>query len=199
MKLQMKDLETKRLSKLEQYELLLRIRKGETLSDSELDQLILAHVPKTSKPKTAIHWVAQAVGKKDHRKWLNYIYNDGTRYIASDGHRLHILHEASEPGYYCPNTLLPIDYDHPYCGFIDRAIPSDSHMVEATEPTWSEEEREIVRFGDKKFRRKYYEQAMNCPGHEMDSFKVDTGDGRFGKLKISSGRTLAVIMGQSGE
>lgn len=76
-----------------------------------------------AKPKTARAWVAKAVAQKDVREALNYIYSDGERIMATDGHRLHIHEVEAETGFSEPNgdrVKLPgkVFPD------IDRVIPS---------------------------------------------------------------------------
>ena len=53
-----------------------------------------------AKPKTSEQWVAMAMANKDVRYYLNYIYSDGNRIMATDGHRLHIVNKSVAQGFY---------------------------------------------------------------------------------------------------
>ncbi|MCK5020277.1 MAG: hypothetical protein KAS32_24775, partial [Candidatus Peribacteraceae bacterium] len=56
--------------------------------------------PVSAKSKTPDLWVAKAMAK-DVRYYLNFVYSDGERLMATDGHRLHVLiTDKYEPGYY---------------------------------------------------------------------------------------------------
>ena len=87
--------------------------------------------PVPAKPKTPEQWVARAMAKMDIRDYLNYLYNDGKKLIATDGHRMHFIkgHETKK-GFY--NTEMePLDNDEGQCGKYpdaDRVIPKLSKM-----------------------------------------------------------------------
>lgn len=76
-----------------------------------------ARASKLRKNHTPYEWVAiAAANDKDKRKYLQWVYADGNRIMASDGHRLHILPDDRTPGYYCPRTQAKVhDSDwYPY-------------------------------------------------------------------------------------
>ena len=74
-----------------------------------------------------------AVAKKDAREYLKYVFSDGKRIMASDGHRVHYGFSELEKGYYCPKTKLKIEDDAFLGKFpdIDKvlATKSSSHLT----------------------------------------------------------------------
>jgi len=76
-----------------------------------------------AKPKTVFDWVAKAMAKKDQRHYLNWVYSDGARIIATNGHRLHIAHVALEPGFYDKNGTLAHGPEYAVFPDVDRVIP----------------------------------------------------------------------------
>lgn len=65
------------------------------------------------KPKSLFAWVAKVAGIKDVRQYLRYVYCDGDRILASDGHRLHCAPNVDrlEPGFYDPRTGHAVECD----------------------------------------------------------------------------------------
>jgi len=92
---------------------------GEQLA--ELYSFFLPGIPK--KPKTAEQWVAKARAKNDVRAYLNYVYSDGNRLMASDGSRLHICATKLDAGFY-DDALSPISLDARFPD-VDRIIPKN--------------------------------------------------------------------------
>ncbi len=72
---------------------------GDLLPD-DMAKLYAFFLPPVSKPKTPDQWVSLAMGKKDVRYYLNYLYSDGARLTATDGHRLHFIRSELPEGYY---------------------------------------------------------------------------------------------------
>lgn len=100
--------------------------RGATPTKEELQRLILHFAPSVpSKPKTPEQWVARAVGIKDVRTYINYLYSDGVRLVATDGSRAHWCPTTLAQGYYEPRTLLPVALEDKYPD-IDRVIPKES-------------------------------------------------------------------------
>ena len=120
----------KAASRREALDIILSVRPASGQTDTALapedwQRLLLFFGPKApAKAKTAAEWVAKAVGKKDKRDYLNYLYSDGSRLIATDGHRVHLsaFTDGEFPaGYYCPRTLEPVDKTEEYAP-IDRIL-----------------------------------------------------------------------------
>ena len=90
----------------------------------EAEKLYKYFMPKTKSKvaKSAIEWCAKAVSKKDIHEMLRYLYSDGKRLMATDGHRLHVIETDLDEGYYCPHTFQKVDLDTSY-PTIDRIIP----------------------------------------------------------------------------
>lgn len=78
--------------------------------------------PIPAKAKTPQDWVAKAMAKDDIRDYLNYLYSDGTRLIATDGHRLHLCPTDLPEGYYdAAGTSCDVGFTFPD---VDRVIPA---------------------------------------------------------------------------
>lgn len=86
---------------------------------AELYSFFLPSMPK--KPKTDEQWVAKAMASKDVRHYLNYLYSDGRRLMATDGVRLHICETGLPVGFY-DSQLSPVKVDAKYPD-VDRLIP----------------------------------------------------------------------------
>lgn len=102
--------DAKRATKKIAYEMAIKLKQGEVLSDNELDSLLLYFAPSAPKvAKTAIEWVAKAVATNDIRYYLNFIrVQDGYAY-GTDGHRIHRAVSDLPTGFYCPKTLALVD------------------------------------------------------------------------------------------
>lgn len=102
--------DAKRATKKIAYEMAIKLKQGEVLSDKELDSLLLYFAPSAPKvAKTAIEWVAKAVATNDIRYYLNFIrVQDGFAY-GTDGHRIHRAVSDLPTGFYCPKTLALVD------------------------------------------------------------------------------------------
>jgi hypothetical protein len=102
-------------------------------NDGQFNELAMAKLyayfmPNTpAKPKTDEQWVALAKPTNDVRYYLNYLYSDGNRIMATDGHRLHILNKSIEPGFY-NKEMIKIEVDGKFPD-VDRNIPEcNKHM-----------------------------------------------------------------------
>lgn len=115
---------TKAANKKEAYELVQRLAKHETLLEHEIHGLLLYFAPPAKPAKSQFNWIASFVGVKDCREGLNYVYSDGLRIMATNGHILAWCPSELPKGYYCPktgNVVEGVDYAYPD---IDRVIPS---------------------------------------------------------------------------
>jgi len=74
-----------------------------------------------AKAKSPIEWLSKHRANKDEWSHLSYLYSDGKRLIATDGHRLALLPTVLAPGFY-DDDLNKLDVDHTYPN-IDRVIP----------------------------------------------------------------------------
>lgn len=97
------------------------------LAEKPADLDTLAHLyayflpPLPAKAKDPAVWVARAKGVNDVRHYLNYLYSDGNRLIATDGHRLHLMPTNLPAGFY-DKARNPVDVDAKYPD-VDRIIP----------------------------------------------------------------------------
>ena len=83
--------------------------------------------PIPAKAKTPEQWVAKAVAVKDPRGYLRFIYSDGTRLIATDGGRLHLIPTDRPAGYY-DKAMNPVDDQGTYPQ-IDRLFTTGTPHV----------------------------------------------------------------------
>ena len=74
------------------------IDDGLTYEVAKFYAYFLPTVP--AKKRTATDWIAQALGVKDIREYLRYMYSDGEWLYSSDGHRAHRVPTDLEPGFY---------------------------------------------------------------------------------------------------
>jgi len=111
------------------------VMKDAINNDGQLNELALAKMyryfaPKTpAKPKTVEQWIAQAVPKSDARYYLNYIYSDGKRLIATNGGRLHVVTKSYAPGFYDKNMMLVHGVDFAKYPDVDRVINDRPNQV----------------------------------------------------------------------
>lgn len=99
-----------RASKSKAFDLVMAIKKGETISDQEKDSLLLHFATTAPKiAKSAEQWCAKAVAKQDARKYLRYLQVRNGLMYGCDGHRIHRAQVDKPDGTYCPKTLLPTE------------------------------------------------------------------------------------------
>jgi hypothetical protein len=117
---------TKAANKKDAYALVQRLCAGETLAEHEQHSLLLYFAPAQRASKDAFAWVASFVckDKHDHREGLHYVYSNGERICATNGHALAGAGSDLPQGYYCPKTgnAIALDYVYPD---IDRVIPAE--------------------------------------------------------------------------
>ena len=115
---------SKRVSKKEAFAIIKEL-VDRPINEYDISRLYSYFMPPVpAKPKTAEQWVAKAMAKADVRYYLNYLYSDGKRLLATDGHRLHAMPTDLEAGFY--NTdLVKVDVDARYPD-TNRVIPDVS-------------------------------------------------------------------------
>jgi hypothetical protein len=120
--------------KREAFDVVLQaIDQGGQIDSNELAKLYQYFTPPIpKKPTTPEQWVALAMAKNDIRYYLNHIYSDGGRLMATDGHRLHVYKTNKYPvGFYDQNmNLIEVDATYPQ---IDRVIPENATRYEFEE------------------------------------------------------------------
>jgi len=104
------------------------LNNGGQFDEIEMARLYAYFMPNIpAKPKTDEQWVALAMAKNDVRHYLQYIYSDGNRIMATDGHRLHIVHKSIETGFY-NKEMIKVEANARFPD-VDRIIPKcDKHM-----------------------------------------------------------------------
>jgi len=113
--------------------LLIAIDNGGTFSDHDLSKLYKYFLPALpAKPKTPEQWVAMAIAKNDPHKHLSYVYSDGKRIIATDGHRAHIFYTNTyTAGFYNRAMVKVHDVDwakYPDIDKITKGVDFDTEL-----------------------------------------------------------------------
>lgn len=80
--------------------------------------------PAPKKSKIAFEWVAKACSTELQRPYLNYVYCDGNKIVATDGHRLHYSNapEGIEKGFYDHTGKKIDDVDYTFPDW-ERVVP----------------------------------------------------------------------------
>lgn len=125
------DAGTKPASKKEAFEMAKTLAEGGTLTQQEAHRLYLYFAPKGGKVRTPFEWVASFAAIKDVRYYLQYVYSDGKRIVATNGHIL-AWHETSEypEGYYNATTGDRVEGVEAKYPDIDRVIPAISECTQ---------------------------------------------------------------------
>ena len=92
---------------------------------TDLQSLMLYFAPKAGgKVNTAEQWVSTFAATKDIRDYLNYVYSDGTRLVATNGHILAWIPTSLPKGYYHAKTFDRVpDMDDIRYPDVSRVIP----------------------------------------------------------------------------
>ncbi len=120
-----------------------------------------------AKPKTDFQWVALAMGNKDVRYYLNFVYSDGKRLMATDGHRLHLVYtDDYKPGFYDKAGTWLHDTDFAKFPDVNRIIPETDKQIKLDsmelnhDMTASKEYQRIYDFDEIRVCSKYLDQAI---------------------------------------
>jgi len=175
------------------------------LSVNEIAALYKYFTPATpAKPKTPIDWLKKALPKDDIRYYLNYIYSDGKRLCATDGHRVHVYKTTEyAPGFYDSNMNQVEDINARYPD-IDRVIPSIDQRpntcvydqlefinIDADQSTAKFKQAYVIECDDEKIgiNKLYMDHAASIFDNPIISFSD-----KHSSVLIKSGDKLAVIM-----
>lgn len=147
--------------------------------------------PVPRKPKTPEEWVALAMPKNDVRFYLNYLYSDGNRLMATDGTRLHVYKTEKYPAGFYDAAMNSVAVDGTYPQ-IDQVIPSN--VKEVSIPPEAELDMKqglpVIRFAGTTFQKTQFEQATGF--FNTYTARRDTSDPRS-SLLIESGDCFAVL------
>ena len=168
----------KAYSKKEAYKAVRALRNGEP-EKVDLDRLLHFFAPaRTRNVKSVEQWVALAVGVRDVRAPLNYLYVKDGIVWGSDGHRAHWGATELADGYYDPRTLDPVPFSDPYPD-IARAvswIDKDSPEVAAGEHKVLGPGLSTINYGGTHIDSKYVADAQPVG----DTLRIDPGKGAHG-------------------
>jgi len=162
----------------------------------QLAKLYRYFAPKLpAKPKNDFQWVAQAMGVKDVRHYLNFIYSDGIRLMATDGSRIHMIKNANYPaGYYDKNGNMVENQDFAKYPDIDRVIPETDKLtyfstLKITAVEGKKEFAEVYDFEDIRICAKYLKQACQY----FDNALINHSD-KGAAVLIQDLNKLAIVM-----
>jgi len=93
-------------SKSAAFYIVLSIVENYGATDEQLAQLYAFFLPPVAKIKSPFDWLVKARGEKDVRYYLNHVYSDGKKTMATDGHRAHVINEKRPAGWYDDNDQL---------------------------------------------------------------------------------------------
>jgi hypothetical protein len=117
---------------------------------------------------------AMFMAKKDTRHYLQYIYSDGSRLIASDGHTLITIDAAYPPGFYNAAGQKVEEPDFARYPDVDRVIPKkqgkpvnladgESSLSDGKKP------EKLLRINGTAFAQKYIDRMIKagCTEYEL--------------------------------
>ncbi|MCK4870783.1 MAG: hypothetical protein KAS93_06710 [Gammaproteobacteria bacterium] len=88
------------------FDIVLSIIESYGATDEQLADLYAFFLPPVTKIKSPFHWLVRARGDKDVRYYLNHVYSDGKKTMATDGHRAHVINEKRPAGWYDDNDQI---------------------------------------------------------------------------------------------
>ena len=187
-----------RLTKVKAYDLILSLTRGETLDNPQLSSLLVYFAPAAAKkPKNLFDWVKKATATKDRRNYLNYVYSDGERIYASNGHIVLMVNTGQyDSGYYCPKTSIKdstVDYQYPD---ITRVIPHNNMVDAPIERSYEFNtvmKQEGVIIGEYAYDAAYVQMMDDYPGTNDTYMQQQTGTGTL-VLKSYTDEVLGVVM-----
>jgi len=113
----------RKASKKDAYATVCNLIEGMKLTEPDLAALYSYFMPVAPAVcKTPEQWVARAMGDRDVRAYLNYVYSDGERIVATDGHRMHSWKTDKYPAGYYDKMMNPVDVEYKYPD-VGRVIP----------------------------------------------------------------------------
>ena len=137
-------------------------------------------------------WVAKAKASNDIRGYLNYLYSDGRRLMATDGHRLHLAPTTLSAGYY-NSELIPVDESAKYPDVV-RVIPNKGKQCICDMGSLVMDRRgkvELYQLPDGGWiNKRYWDQAV---GDQEAVVYVSASNGAR-RIDFDDGR-VAVVMG----
>ena len=146
--------------------------------------------------KTAEDWCKKAVGKKDIRTYLNFLYSDGSRLIGCDGHRLHIIETTDYKAGYYDMALNPVEDKGRYPN-VDRVIPAQKgREIRLSTITGGKievyDKGEAINVKGAWVNRKYFNEAI--AGFDPEKLIRYYNEGELKPIKLQQGERLAVVM-----
>ena len=114
---------SKKPNKTYAFNVVLDIIESYGATDAQLASLYAFFLPPVTKIKGPFDWLIKARSEKDVRYYLNHVYSDGERTMATDGHRLHVINEKRKPGWYDDNDQLIHDPEWAKYPNVDQVLP----------------------------------------------------------------------------
>lgn len=165
----------------------------------DLAKLYTYFMPPLPKKVTSnFQWVAQAIGRKDVRYYLNYVYVTSSQFIGTDGHRLHVAPNDTGlvPGFYFANGDMAHDTDYAIYPDWERILNPDKEFtinidtdlklydLNQVNPKWL-----AYVIQDIGVNKVYLDQAVN--GLDNPTIALHKDKKQF---KIVSGDRMAIVM-----
>ncbi len=178
------------------YQVVRDLIAGEEMTVEQAAMLYAYFAPAIpAKPKTPEQWVAKAMAKKDVRYYLQYIYSDGARIMATDGHRVHIWHTDQYPAGFYDANMVQIEVDGTFPD-INRVIPKNPDLSLpvaelSIEHLFDSDSKPVdgYKFDGVAINGAYMDQALSC----QDFDQIQYSDGGSSVLMASADKQ-AVIM-----
>lgn len=152
-------------------------------------------------PKTPEEWVARAMPTNDIRYYLNYVYSDGGRIMATDGHRLHVFETDKYPKGFYDGQMNPLEVGATYPD-ITRVIPKGrgksmqkkellSGEIKINEADSSKAPAEVIGINHGFAQRKYIDDALSF----FDEAGINTFQADYrNAIRYRQGHLMAVVM-----
>lgn len=159
----------------------------------------LPNAPKQA--KTDLEWISKAVGKMDVRNYLNYLYCDGNKLVATDGHRLHWMESVPyHEGFYVPVTGEAIEDQGTYPN-VERVIPTRqantlikiSELIVDSSEIANGRPFAVYQFPNGSwFQAQFIDEAFN--GEDEMLWNPETEENQSIHLQTKDGKRNAVVM-----
>jgi len=114
---------SKKPNKTYAFNVVLDIIENYGATDTQLASLYAFFLPPITKIKSPFDWLVKARGNRDVRYYLNHVYSDGERTMATDGSRLHVINEKRTAGWYDDNEQLVHNEDWARYPDVDQVLP----------------------------------------------------------------------------
>ena len=187
---------SKRTNKAEAFNVLLDLIEQEKIDDINASILYSFFTPALpAKPKSREQWVQKAVGNKDTREYLNFVYSDGNNICATNGHLLHTSQTSLSEGFYDKNMVkVKSSYTYPdFNSLIDGMKGGDIvSLTGATIVHHAKQDNYVIPYtsGEYGYSKQYVDKVLSMGGRYEITRKTENDPIVF---MFDDGR-IAIIM-----